>query len=127
LIELVRLNAWLDKPSGARADDSEKPTTNWDMLKQLAFMSMHRRSRAASALLERARAPIPSGMVELFGMFQQLASMRDVDGMVGRKRMTPTFIRDGAALFGWSLTPDEALAIARLDVAELYPGSFELK
>lgn len=117
----MRLNAWLDrKPKGAKPDDA---TTNRDDLLQMASMRNHDRRAASIDLLDRAAWDRrPESLDYLFERFERLASMRDVDGMIGQKRMTPTFIRDGAALFGWTLLPDEALAISALDAAQLFPG-----
>lgn len=50
----------------------------------------------------------------LLHMARRLDEMRDWTEH-GPKRFTPTHIRDGAALFGWALTPMEAEAIVLID------------
>lgn len=127
-MDIVRLNAWLSKtvPGGKANDDAPAPT-NLDTVQQCASMRNHPRREAARRLLERAARPTPARVRELYGMFVQLSDMRDIDGVVGLKRMTPTLIRDGAALFGWQLAPYEAAAIARLDLAQLHPGNFAVE
>jgi hypothetical protein len=120
----VRLNAWLSKPANGNAKDGEEDVTYLALLNQLVFMRHPRRGADAAALLERADAPIPPTVVDVYGMFVQLSAMRDADGMTGFKRMTPSFIADGARLFGWRLAPHEAVAISQLDLAQLFPGDF---
>jgi hypothetical protein len=128
LIDIVRADAWLSKPITGATRDGDKPVpTNGDTLLQCIRMRNHPRRAAAERFFARVARPTPSGVRELFGMFAQLSVMRDVDGMVGRKCMTPSFIRDGVELFGWQLAPHEVAAISQLDLAQLHPGEFTVE
>lgn len=114
----MRLNAWLEQRT-----DADGTVTNRDTVQQVARNKYHPRAAAARALLEQAEWDRrPEALDYLFDRFETLRAMREVDGMVGQKRMTPPFIRAARDLFDWQLTPREVLAIVALDGADLSPG-----
>lgn len=64
--------------------------------------------------------PFPEALLHLWEVFQYLDAMRAV-GFNGPERFTPTHIRDGMELFGWTLAPHEIEALVLLDAVILHP------